>query len=345
MNIKYNHIAIGGTFDRFHNGHKEFIRFAFDIGKKVSIGITSQKLDNTSQFVNEIEPFEERMRAVETYLRNNHLFSRSHLIRLNNMWGTAVDDVTLDAIVVTKETRKNALLINKERKTKGLRQLDIMIVPFVKGEDKKIIRSERIRKGEIDRTGHIYGTIFKKKNKLILPAKLRAHLQKPLGMLIPGDENSIQKTARGVLQKIKPYKSPMIITVGDIISLSLIGVGFDPDLKIIDLMTKRLVMKDEWKNIIPLEKIKRYVNRAGTLERRVFFACKLALQTFLTQKTKQTIIILGEEDLTTLLAILLAPLNSIVLYGQVGLGVVMVMVTEQKKKETEDILKQFNTLP
>ena len=52
-------------------------------------------------------------------------------------------------------------------------------------------------------------------------------------------------------------------------------------------------------------------------------------------------IVKGEEDLLALPAILFAPLNSVVLYGQIDLGVVMVEVTEEKKKGVEEILKKF----
>ena len=49
----------------------------------------------------------------------------------------------------------------------------------------------------------------------------------------------------------------------------------------------------------------------------------------------------GEEDLLALPAILLAPLHSIMLYGQMDMGIVMVEVTEEKKKEVMEILKKF----
>jgi uncharacterized protein (UPF0218 family) len=38
---------------------------------------------------------------------------------------------------------------------------------------------------------------------------------------------------------------------------------------------------------------------------------------------------------------LLAPLNSIVLYGQSNLGVIIVQITEELKNKVEGILRQF----
>jgi len=40
----------------------------------------------------------------------------------------------------------------------------------------------------------------------------------------------------------------------------------------------------------------------------------------------------GEEDLLTLPAVLFAPLDSVVCYGQPGKGMVLVKVTEEKKR-------------
>ena len=49
----------------------------------------------------------------------------------------------------------------------------------------------------------------------------------------------------------------------------------------------------------------------------------------------------GEEDLLALPAILLAPLGSVVIYGQKDLGVVVVEVTEEKKEEVKKIINLF----
>ncbi len=49
------------------------------------------------------------------------------------------------------------------------------------------------------------------------------------------------------------------------------------------------------------------------------------------------ILVAGEEDLLTLAAVWLAPLGSLVVYGQPHQGVVTVEVTAQKKREAEKI--------
>ena len=50
------------------------------------------------------------------------------------------------------------------------------------------------------------------------------------------------------------------------------------------------------------------------------------------------IVVEGEEDLLTLIAVLYAPENSFVIYGQPHSGVVVVKVTGQKKRQVQEFL-------
>ncbi len=61
----------------------------------------------------------------------------------------------------------------------------------------------------------------------------------------------------------------------------------------------------------------------------------------LTDNKKTVIKIEGEEDLLALPLVLLAPLESVVLYGQPDQGVVLIRVTETKKNEVLTLLKKF----
>jgi pantetheine-phosphate adenylyltransferase len=58
-------------------------------------------------------------------------------------------------LVVSKETEPTARSINEKRKEKGLPQLEIIIIDMVPSENHSAISTTRIRKGEIDREGHL----------------------------------------------------------------------------------------------------------------------------------------------------------------------------------------------
>ncbi len=52
----------------------------------------------------------------------------------------------------------------------------------------------------------------------------------------------------------------------------------------------------------------------------------------------------GEEDLLTLVAILVAPAGSIVAYGQPEIGIVLVRISEDKKDEIQALIDRMKKL-
>ena len=54
------------------------------------------------------------------------------------------------------------------------------------------------------------------------------------------------------------------------------------------------------------------------------------------------ILVIGEEDLATLPAIMLAPLESSIIYGQPDLGMVHILVTSDAKRDAWNLLSQFD---
>jgi pantetheine-phosphate adenylyltransferase len=152
---KYKKVAVGGTFDKFHQGHRLLIKKAFQVGDQVLIGVTSDKFGGIK---GEIEPCNVRMSNLNSLLeeQSNYIISR-----LDDPYGVTIDDETIDAIVVSPETEPTAFKINQLRGEKGMKPLDIITISMVLAEDGKPISSTRIRRGEIDKVG----TIIKKYGK------------------------------------------------------------------------------------------------------------------------------------------------------------------------------------
>ncbi len=146
---KYSKVAVGGTFDKFHEGHKLLLEKAFQIGEKVLIGVTS---DEFGGMKGEIEPCSVRMSNLNSLIKDKQNYL---LARLEEHYGPTVDDESIDAIVVSPETEPTALKINQIRLEKGMKPLDIITIGMVLAQDGKPISSTRIRKGEIDSHGLI----------------------------------------------------------------------------------------------------------------------------------------------------------------------------------------------
>ena len=146
---KYSKVAVGGTFDKFHDGHKKLLSTAFEMGDRVEIGVTS---DAFGGLKGNIDPCEERMKNLKCFFSDKSNFT---VVPLEDPFGTTIYDGDFEAIVVSKETEPTAAKINEIRVSKGMKPLDIVVVSFVLAYDGNPISSTRIRSGEINNRGYL----------------------------------------------------------------------------------------------------------------------------------------------------------------------------------------------
>ena len=148
-NKRYSKVAVGGTFDKFHDGHKKLLSTAFELGNQIEIGVTS---DAFGGLKGDIDSCEERMNNLKLFFKDKSNF---RVVSLDDPFGTTIYEADFDAIVVSEETEPTAVKINEIRLSKGMNPLDIIVVSFVLAEDGNPISSTRIRRGEIDKNGLI----------------------------------------------------------------------------------------------------------------------------------------------------------------------------------------------
>jgi pantetheine-phosphate adenylyltransferase len=148
----FDTIATGGTFDILHKGHYTLLLKAFEVGKQVIIGISSDYYASVKKkkIINE---YPIRLKNLKRFIEDKFNKSNYSFYELNDFYGPTVLTKDVQAIVTTEGTKENCIKINELRKSKGLPQLEIIIVPLVKDQDGKVISSTRIREGEIDTNG------------------------------------------------------------------------------------------------------------------------------------------------------------------------------------------------
>ena len=149
-------VAVGGTFDPIHDGHRRLFRRAFEIGD-VTVGLTSDELaPKTRHESRYVRPYDERKADLESELpRLAAEYDRDFEVRkLTKPTGIAVEP-QYDALIVSPETKPGGEKINEIREERGLEPLDIVIVDHMLAEDGDIISSTRIVRGEIDEHGNL----------------------------------------------------------------------------------------------------------------------------------------------------------------------------------------------
>jgi cytidyltransferase-like protein len=152
---KYAKVAVGGTFDELHRGHKALLNKAFEVGEKIVIGLSSDEFVKQMGKPHITASYAERFRDLQDFLEEYGLAERSEIIPLNDPYGITVSGKGLDALVVSKETEFIAGKINEIRKKAGFSPLEIVAVNMVPAENCTPISTTRIRKGEIDRNGRL----------------------------------------------------------------------------------------------------------------------------------------------------------------------------------------------
>jgi len=152
---KFRKVAVGGTFDEFHRGHKVLLVKAFEIGEHVVIGLCTDEFVEKMGKPHTTASYEERLKELRAFLKALGLSDKAEIVPLNDPYGSTLTDTCIQALVVSEETEKTAIKINQKRSEAQLTPLTIVTISMVPAENCKPISTTRIREGEMDREGHL----------------------------------------------------------------------------------------------------------------------------------------------------------------------------------------------
>jgi len=152
---RFEAVAVGGTFDEFHGGHQALLLKAFEVGNRVLIGLCTDYLAKKLWKPHEVATYEERLEELKQFLRRKGLLERAEIVPLHDPYGVTLSGGCVEAIVVSRETETRAHEINEKRKARGLPPLSVIVIEMVPAENLVSISTTRIRRGEIDREGHL----------------------------------------------------------------------------------------------------------------------------------------------------------------------------------------------
>ena len=260
--------------------------------------------------------------------------------QLLDVHGPAPHHSTADAIVATPETIVMCHSINEERIKNGLDELHIIEVMHLDGVEGGIISSSMIRNGHMDQEGHPWMPESLRNSWLKMAPALDQELKTPMGTLFEGPEDDPEIGMAAALDGL-PAPHGAIITVGDVTTKTMLDMGLTPDIALIDGFTKRNPLEDDLKvNPSLFQHHLHAENPAGHLTPSLNQAIAKAL---LAEETL-VLEVDGEEDLAPLVIHCLAPIGTLVLYGQPKRGVVVQYTSLEVKQRCRYLLSLFEVV-
>ncbi|KAH3674686.1 hypothetical protein WICMUC_003102 [Wickerhamomyces mucosus] len=129
-------VAVGGTFDHFHDGHKILLTAAaFVSSTTVIVGVTDQELLASKKYQEFLQSYDYRVNRMVRFLKHikPSLEVKPHAIR--DVCGPTGYIENIDALIVSRETIKGGYYVNKTRKEKGFHELVLHVINVVGGEE------------------------------------------------------------------------------------------------------------------------------------------------------------------------------------------------------------------
>lgn len=331
---RYRRCLVGGTFDRLHAGHRLLLDAAQKAAQFIEIHVTSDAMaENKSDH---IQSFDTRHDVLLDWIQT-HAPHRATVHMLGDVHGPAPTHLTADCIVATPETRSQCEHINEQRIANQLMPLAIIEVPHMNDVNGSIISSSRIRNGQIDTDGHPWYSPEWSGRTLRMHPLAEPELKTPMGVLYKGPEVEPELAMYAALEELD-LELTLLVAVGDVTVATLLSLDIVPDLALVDGQTKRQTLPSEAQ--VSLERfthVLHAINPAGELTPSLYDSIRVALDL----EGSTVIVVDGEEDLAPLLVHLLAPVNTVVLYGQPREGVVVQTSHLHTKARCRRLLELF----
>ncbi len=155
MKKEFAEVGVGGTFDELHRGHKTLLLKAFEVGQHVLIGLCSDDFVAKLAKPHHVAPYDRRLADLRDFLQERNWLHLATIVPLSDPYGPTLLKGSIEALVVSKETERTAMEINNRRKKMGEPPLKIVTIDMVPSENHTPISTTRIRRGEMDREGHL----------------------------------------------------------------------------------------------------------------------------------------------------------------------------------------------
>jgi uncharacterized protein (UPF0218 family) len=163
--------------------------------------------------------------------------------------------------------------------------------------------------------------------ELVLSMGRRQDLKVPLGVLLRADVHVNVEALGRLLEADKP---PMWATVGDYVTSHILEAGLLPDIAVVDYRVMRVDVEPTGfkRDMVTV------LNHPGTISAEA----QRVLYEAISLKRRLGVVVEGEEDLLVLPLMAWMPIGSVVVYGQPREGMVVVTLTEERRRWAKEFM-------
>ncbi|KAJ8454796.1 hypothetical protein ONZ51_g12823 [Trametes cubensis] len=135
----YPVVALGGTFDHLHAGHKILLGMGAWIAReKLIVGITDDALLGKKEHKEVLEPLAVRTARTRAFLELFRPGIVHDLVPISDVYGPTGWDANIQALVVSKETLPGAAAIAKRREEQNLPALRTFVIDVISATEASV---------------------------------------------------------------------------------------------------------------------------------------------------------------------------------------------------------------
>lgn len=167
----YDHVCLGGTFDRLHVGHKVLLtEGALRCSRKITVGVTNDSMVQNKTLCDLISPCQSRIRGVEEFLQELRGCSNgddNNVVAITDPYGPAASDQSIQMIVASEETKRGCEAINRKRREEyGFKPLDVHLIGMVEDCQKHQSNKEEDKVSSSNRRMRMLGEQLKEPSRI-----------------------------------------------------------------------------------------------------------------------------------------------------------------------------------
>lgn len=131
----YRRGAVGGTFDRLHNAHKVLLSVACVLAQEqLVVGVADKDLLKSKLLPELLQPYAVRVEHLTEFLVDIKPSLTFELVPLLDPYGPAGSDPTLEFLVVSEETYRGGMAVNRFRLENGKEELALYQIQLLKDQ-------------------------------------------------------------------------------------------------------------------------------------------------------------------------------------------------------------------